>query len=120
LRRFEKCLVPVSLERAATADRGYDEPQTLSYAISSIRPVGPDGGQFNAQAQSTIADVAFGRPSTLSEANYFQVLFNLVHSNVGFAPLEDLGHAATLLVEVVHLTLTLAPATWRNGSPRTH
>ena len=31
------------------APRGYDEPQTLSYAINSICPGGPDGGQFIAK-----------------------------------------------------------------------
>jgi len=40
--------VPRSLLFAVLSHRvplwGYDEPQTLSYAISSIRPVGPVGG----------------------------------------------------------------------------
>ena len=37
---------------------------------------------------------------------------------VSFGPLADVEHAATLLVEVVHLALALAPTAWRNGSRR--
>jgi len=35
--------------------KGYDEPETLSYAIRSICPIGADGGHL------TPADVYFGR-----------------------------------------------------------
>ena len=40
--------------------------------------------------------------------------------DVCFGPLADVEHPATLLVEVVHLALALAPAAWRNGSRRAH
>ena len=43
--KFALCvLLLVSLSHRAPP-RGYDEPQTLPYAISSICPVGPDGEQ---------------------------------------------------------------------------
>jgi hypothetical protein len=69
--------------------RGYDEPQTLPYAISSICPVGPDGGQCDGPSVPGTNGLCTNRRSVSG----LLVQDGFLHKNSQRAPRPSAGRA---------------------------